>query len=83
VLALYLQSDIVAANYNAPFLLWALPAAMVYWQCRVWLLAQRGDVHDDPLVFAMHDRVSWIIGALVALAFVAALLAPPDFIPWS
>jgi 4-hydroxybenzoate polyprenyltransferase/phosphoserine phosphatase len=83
VLALYLQSSIVAANYRNPFLLWVLPAAIVYWQCRTWLKADRGDVHDDPLVYAMRDRISWAVGAVVAAAFLAAMVAPPGLIPGS
>jgi 4-hydroxybenzoate polyprenyltransferase len=83
VLALYLQSSTVAANYRNPFLLWALPAAMVYWQCRIWLKADRGEVHDDPLVFAVRDRISWVVGAVIAVAFAAAMILPPKFIPWS
>lgn len=82
VLALYLQSDAVRAHYNEPFLLWALPAAVVFWLCRVWLLASRGLVHDDPLVFALRDKPSWLIGAVTAAAFAVAVLAPRDFITW-
>jgi len=81
VLALYLQSSIVAAHFRNPILLWVLPAAMIYWQCRVWLLADRGEVHDDPLVFALRDRISWVVGAVVAAAFIAAMVAPPGLIP--
>jgi 4-hydroxybenzoate polyprenyltransferase len=81
VLALYLQSSQVAAHYNAPFLLWVLPAAVVYWECRIWLMADRGEVHDDPLVFAMRDRVSWGLGVVVAIAFAAAVLMPPGLLP--
>lgn len=83
VLALYLQSDRVVARYNEPFLLWTLPAAIVYWQCRIWLMADRGEVHDDPLVFAIRDRISWVVGAIVAGAFAAAAFAPTKFIPWN
>nr|MBW4025439.1 UbiA family prenyltransferase [Pseudomonadota bacterium] len=81
VLALYLQSDRVAARYNDPFLLWVLPAAVVYWECRIWLMTDRGEVHDDPLVFAARDRISWLLGVLVAIAFVAAVLMPPGLLP--
>ena len=81
VLALYLQSDRVAAHYSAPFLLWVLPAAVVYWECRIWLMTDRGEVHDDPLVFAAGDRISWLLGLVVALAFGAAVLMPPGLLP--
>jgi hypothetical protein len=29
-------------------------------------------MHDDPIVFALKDKMSWAIGALVATAFVLA-----------
>ena len=80
VLALYLQSDRVAVHYNDPFLLWVLPAVVVYWECRIWLMADRGEVHDDPLVFAARDRMSWALGAVIATAFCAAVLMPPGLL---
>lgn len=83
VLALYLQSKTVAAHYNEPFLLWVLPAAVVYWECRIWLMADRGEVHDDPLVFAATDHISWAVAAIVALAFGAAVILPVGLLPIS
>jgi 4-hydroxybenzoate polyprenyltransferase len=81
VLALYLQSDTVAARYNEPFLLWILPAAVVYWECRIWLMTDRGEVHDDPLIFAATDRVSWGVASVIAIAFCAAALLPRGLFP--
>jgi 4-hydroxybenzoate polyprenyltransferase len=81
VLALYLQDKDVAAHYREPFLLWGLPAAIVFWLCRVWLMADRGEMHDDPLIFAFRDRTSIAIGALAALAFAGAVLSP-KVLPW-
>jgi hypothetical protein len=58
-------------------LLWLLPASVMYWFCRVWLLTSRGQVHDDPLVWAVRDRVSWILGAIAAVGLIGAeVLAP-------
>lgn len=76
VLALYTQSPEIVAHYRFPQMLWALPAAVIFWLCRVWLIADRGDIHDDPLVFAFSDRMSWLIGALLAAAFAGAVLLP-------
>ena len=44
-------------------------------------MADRGEVHDDPLVFAVADRISWAVGAVIAIAFAAAVLAPRGFLP--
>jgi hypothetical protein len=49
----------------------------MYWFCRVWLLTSRGQVHDDPLVWAVRDRVSWILGAIAAAGLIGAELLPP------
>jgi 4-hydroxybenzoate polyprenyltransferase len=77
VLALYTQTPEIAAGYREPLLLWALPAAVIFWLCRVWLKADRGEIHDDPLIFAFRDRASWMIGLVLAAAFAGAALAPP------
>lgn len=74
VLALYVQSSVALAHYSAPDFLWALPAAAIFWLCRVWLLTVRGEMHDDPIVFAFRDGVSLAVGAATAAAFAAAAL---------
>ena len=81
VLALYLQDDTRAALYSEPFLLWGLPALVILWICRVWLMVARGEMHDDPIVFAARDRYSWLLAAGALLCFVAAATIQVDFIP--
>jgi 4-hydroxybenzoate polyprenyltransferase len=59
--------------YAHPDLLWVGLPVILYWLSRVWLLANRGEVHDDPVVFALRDRVSYLVLALlVAMVMVAA-----------
>jgi len=82
VLALYLQDDSITARYNEPFLLWGLPAAVVFWVCRVWLMADRGEMHDDPLVFAFRDRTSWAVAAFGGACMIGAMLMPPGVLPF-
>lgn len=82
VLALYLQEPANARHYGEPFVLWVVPAAVVFWLCSVWLKTDRGQMHDDPLVYAFRDRASWLIGAITALSFAAAVLLPPDTLSW-
>jgi 4-hydroxybenzoate polyprenyltransferase len=74
VLALYLQQPANQARYAQPEFLWALPAAVVFWLSRVWLKVERGEMHDDPLMFAFRDRVSWAVAAFAGLAFALAAL---------
>lgn len=72
VVALYINSPEVRVLYLAPEFLWLLCPLLVYWVSRVWLLARRGEMHDDPVVFALRDRVSYIVGALAVLVGAAA-----------
>ena len=69
VVALYVQSS-AAALYSRPLVLWLLCPIVLYWISRIWLKAHRGQLHDDPLVFAMTDRPS--ICALLLLLVLAA-----------
>ena len=72
VLALYIASPNVGRFYASPEWLWMLCPVMMYWIARILVLAQRGQVNDDPIVFAMRDRASLLtlgaIGAVVGLA---------------
>ena len=40
---------------------------LLYWVSRAWLLASRDQLHDDPVVFALKDSVSYLAGGLAAL----------------
>lgn len=70
VLALYIQSPAVAALYDRPAALWLACPLLIYWLSRVVLLANRGALDEDPIVFALRDRASWlmVLGLLVAFA---------------
>ncbi|MEP7311777.1 MAG: UbiA family prenyltransferase [Pseudomonadota bacterium] len=57
VLALYVNSG-SESLYRYPQALWLLCPLMLYWICRVWLKTHRGQLHDDPVVFAIKDRPS-------------------------
>lgn len=72
VLALYIQSEDVRSLYANPQWLWLICPLVLFWISRVWLLAHRGELHDDPVVFAVRDRVSHAVGLIaLALLFVA------------
>ncbi len=72
VLALYIHSDQVNALYRRPDILWALCPLILYWVSRAWLLAGRGEMNEDPLIFALQDRHSLLVGLM---ALVVALVA--------
>ena len=63
VLALYIVQDGGYAAYSRPEVLWLLCPLLLYWIGRLWIFAHRGVLHEDPLVFALRDRMSWWIGA--------------------
>ncbi len=72
VLALYINSPAIEALYRRPKVVWMLCVLMLYWVSRVWMKAQRGSMHDDPVVFALKDRVSLVVGLLAVLTVAAA-----------
>ena len=76
VLALYIQDGQSAHLYATPQLIWLACPVMLFWISRAWLIAHRGQMHDDPIVFALKDKVSWGVGifmmAVLALARVLA-----------
>lgn len=61
VLSLYVQSDVAARAYTRPEVLWGAIPLLLFWQCRLWLSTARGYMHDDPIVYAARDWVSWIV----------------------
>jgi 4-hydroxybenzoate polyprenyltransferase len=68
---LYVESHAVSATYRRPELLWFIAPVLFYWISRVWFLAHRGHMQDDPVKFALTDRRSWIC-ALAAGSVAAA-----------
>jgi len=73
VLALYINSPDIEALYHRPKLIWLLCVLMLYWISRVWLRAHRGAMHDDPVVFALKDRMSILIGLVGAITVAMAI----------
>lgn len=73
VLALYIDSDEVRLLYHQPYLLWLLCPIVLYLSLRIWVLARRGEMHEDPVVFILSDwrsQIMVLVGA--ALVFIAA-----------
>ncbi len=65
VLALYSRDPHTMAMYRQPAVVaWAAPL-LLYWVARVWRCAHRRQLQQDPVLFALRDRVSWLVGALV------------------
>ncbi|MGQ0800227.1 MAG: UbiA family prenyltransferase [Pseudomarimonas sp.] len=73
VLALYINSPESLALYARSYALWLLCPLLLFWISRAWLVAHRGGMHDDPVIYAATDRDSLIIAALGGLVLLAAL----------
>jgi 4-hydroxybenzoate polyprenyltransferase len=73
VLALYINSEQVIALYRSPLLLWLVCPVLLFWISRMWLLAYRGHIHQDPIVATVRDPVSYALGVVVALILYAAV----------
>jgi 4-hydroxybenzoate polyprenyltransferase/phosphoserine phosphatase len=78
VLALYLNSDTVVKLYRKPEFIWGAVPVMLFWVSWMWMQAHRGQMHDDPLVFAVRDKASLLAG----VAFIAVLVIGMRGWPW-
>jgi 4-hydroxybenzoate polyprenyltransferase/phosphoserine phosphatase len=74
ILALYVNSPDLNGLYPRRWALWLVLPPLLYWISRVWMKAHRGEMHDDPVVFAATDKQSWVIAVLVGCALLAATL---------
>jgi 4-hydroxybenzoate polyprenyltransferase len=72
VLAIYISSGVAEIHYTRHQLVWLLCPLLLYWISYVWLMAHRGTMHDDPLVFTIRDRVSRIVLLLAAVVLLLA-----------
>lgn len=74
VLALYINDGAAQGLYRHPHWMWLTCPLLLFWLSRVWILAHRGQMNDDPIVFALRDRISRVVGIAAALAFVLAAI---------
>jgi 4-hydroxybenzoate polyprenyltransferase/phosphoserine phosphatase len=73
VLALYIDTEKAHLLYGRHHLIWLLCPLLLYWIGYIWLTAHRGRMYDDPLVFALKDRVSLIVFLCMIAIFVLAM----------
>ncbi len=71
VFGLFISAPETQPRYATPQLLWLVAIGLVYWMARLWIKTSRGEMHDDPVVYALKNRGS----RLTVLAMVAAVLA--------
>lgn len=73
VLALYINSTASELLYHRPQMLWLLCPMLLYWISRAWMIAHRGLMRDDPVIFAATDRTSQIVAVVCALIVFGAI----------
>ncbi|KPK52780.1 MAG: hypothetical protein AMJ59_26540 [Gammaproteobacteria bacterium SG8_31] len=72
VLALYINSDTVSVLYEHPQLIWLMCPLLLYLVSRIWLLAHRRKLHEDPVIFIIRDRRShWLAVLAILLLWIA------------
>jgi 4-hydroxybenzoate polyprenyltransferase len=67
ILALYVNGPEVTRGWPRPYALWGICPIFVYWIVRAWLVAHRGNMNEDPIVFAFRDKVSYLAAALILI----------------
>ncbi len=72
VLALYVQSEDIVSLYAQPLAIWLVLPILLFWVSWVWLKAERGEMHDDPIVFAASDKASLVVTVLTVVVFIYA-----------
>jgi 4-hydroxybenzoate polyprenyltransferase len=73
VMALYLNSPESQMLYVHSKPLWLICPLLLYWISRVWLLATRGQMHDDPVVFALRDKISLLVLVLIGVIVMVSI----------
>ena len=74
IMVIYLIDDAFPTGfYRHPDMLWGFPVIIFLFLARIWLLCHRGKLHDDPVAFALKDRISLLHGAAMITLFAAAV----------
>jgi 4-hydroxybenzoate polyprenyltransferase len=73
VIALYVNAEDVRGLYGRPGLLWGICAIVLLWIMRLWLLTNRGEMHEDPVLFALKDSWSIALAAAAGILLLAAV----------
>jgi 4-hydroxybenzoate polyprenyltransferase/phosphoserine phosphatase len=77
VLVLFINSPQVGSLYRQPAFLWLLCPVLLFWITRIWMLAARGQLSEDPVVFTLRDPASYWMGAIAGVVITAAYYGLP------
>lgn len=78
-LAQYVNSASVDIAYETPILLWLIVPIMMFWTYRSWTWASRGKIGDDPVVFALKDRISRLCVLCILVLILGARMIPSQW----
>ncbi|MEJ2141813.1 MAG: UbiA family prenyltransferase [Gammaproteobacteria bacterium] len=73
VIGLYINDEAVIIHYSQPNWLWLVSVSVLFWISRIWLVTFRGNMNEDPVMYAIHDRDSLLVLASCILAIILAL----------
>lgn len=73
VLALYFNSPAVDQLYRKPNILWLILPIQMYWVNSIWILASRGKIDDDPVLYTIKSRTTYVLAAIVAAIVYVAI----------
>ena len=72
ILIVYIYSPYTQSLYQTPAWLLIGIVALSLWLTRIWFLAARGKVNDDPVIFAITDPFSYIAGIICLFSIILA-----------
>ena len=79
-LSMYLNSDFVTSTYASPQILWLICPLLMFWVYRAWMWAKREKIDDDPVVFALKDRISFVTVSLTGALVVISKFIPSNYL---
>ncbi|HNH53021.1 MAG TPA: hypothetical protein PLL07_11445 [Nitrosomonas sp.] len=65
VFGLFISAKETQARYESPQILWLVAIGLIYWLARLWIKTSRGEMHDEPVVYAIKDKGSRIVALLM------------------
>jgi len=74
VLAFYINSPEVVLIYSNPKILWGVCLIFFFWTSYLWIKTSRGELKEDPITFALKDRTSLIVFAILIIDITLAVI---------
>jgi len=75
VVALYINESASTASYQRPEFLWGVCPILLYWIGSMWIRTARGEMHEDPIAYALSDVASIVSAILLIILFAGAVYA--------